>query len=168
SPAEVWRRVAERLDAPGGRWRRTRERVAPLAAGPTAFSRRVGQHDIAGLAAELAYRFFLALFPFVIFLAALGASVARAIGVSDPSGEILRTFGAALPTEVATLVGDELRRIVERQDASLLSFGAIAALYVATGGTNAALKAIQRAYGLRRGRPFWVAYPLALGLTLGG
>jgi membrane protein len=164
----VWRPFAERLDAPGGRWRRARARIEPIAAGPIAFSRRLGQHDVAGLAAELAYRFFLALFPFVIFLAALGAFVARSLGVADPSGEILRSFGAALPTEVATLVGEELRRIVDHQDAGLLSFGAIASLYVATGGTNAALKAIQRAYGLSRGRPFWLAYPLAIGLTIGG
>src|SRR5439155_24991438 len=81
----VWRPFAERFDAPGGRWRRYRERVAPIAAPPLAFGRRLGAHDVAGLAAELAYRFFLALFPFVIFLAALGAFVARAAGVADPS-----------------------------------------------------------------------------------
>ena len=139
-----------------------------IAERPLAFARQIGRHDIAGLSAELAYRFFLALFPFVIFLAALGAFIARSLGVADPSGEILRAFGAALPAEVAPLVGEELRRIVERSDAGLLSFGALAALYVATGGTNAALKGVQRAYGLSVTRPVWRAYPLAIGLTLGG
>jgi len=128
-----------------------------IAERPLAFARRIARHDIAGLSAELAYRFFLALFPFVIFLAALGAFIARS-----------RAFGAALPAEAAPLVGEELRRIVERSDAGLLSFGALAALYVATGGTNAALKGVQRAYGLSVTRPVWRAYPLAIGLTLGG
>jgi membrane protein len=164
----VWRRIAERYNDPAARWRPAADRITRLVATPAGFARRLGQHDIGGLSAELAYRFFLALFPFVIFLAALGAFLARAIGVADPSGEILRTFGAALPAEVAKLVGDELRRIVEHSDAGLLSFGAVAALYVATGGTNAVLKAIERAYGVTRKRPFWRAYPLAIALTIGG
>jgi membrane protein len=164
----VWRRVAERYNDPAARWRPAADRVARIAARPATFVRRLGQHDIGGLSAELAYRLFLALFPFVIFLAALGAFLARAVGVADPSGEILRTFGAALPAEVAKLVGDELRRIVEHSDAGLLSFGAVAALYVATGGTNAALKAVERAFAVTRKRPFWRAYPLAIALTIGG
>ena len=164
----MWRRIAERYNDPAASWRPAADRVTRIAAGPAAFARRLGQHDIGGLSAELAYRFFLALFPFVIFLAALGAFIARAVGVADPSGEILRTFGAALPAEVAKLVGDELRRIVEHSDAGLLSFGAVAALYVATGGTNAALKAVERALGVTRKRPVWRAYPLAIALTIAG
>ena len=164
----MWARVSERYNDPAAPWRPAADRIAGIAAGPAAFARRLGQHDIGGLSAELAYRFFLALFPFVIFLAALGAFLAHAVGVADPSGEILRTFGAALPADVAKLVGDELRRIVEHSDPGLLSFGALAALYVATGGTNAVLKAIERAYGVDRKRPFWRAYPLAVALTIGG
>ena len=139
-----------------------------MAERPLAFARRIKEHDLAGLSAELAYRFFLALFPFVVFLTALAGFIARGLGLADPSGDILRAFGAALPSEAATLVGEELRRVVERTDAGLLSVGALAALYVATGGTNAALKGVQRAYGLSVRRPIWRAYPLAVGLTLGG
>jgi len=161
-------RIAERLGEMRVRLEPRTEPYRRIAERPLAFAQRIGRHDIGGLAAELAYRFFLAIFPFAIFLTALGAFIARGLGLADPSGGILRAFGAALPAEVATFVGDELRRIVERQDAGLLSFGAVGALYVATGGTNAALKGIQRAYGLSAARPFWRAYPLAIGLTLGG
>ena len=129
---------------------------------------RVGRHDVGGIAGELAFRFFLALFPFAIFLTALGAFVARALGITDPTGEVLRVFGSTLPAEVAAIVDDELRRVVERPDAGLLSFGAVAALWVATGGTSALLKALHRVYGAERSRPFWREYALALGLTLAG
>lgn len=148
--------------------RRRVEGPLRIAERPLRFGQRIGRHDVSGLAAELAYRFFLALFPLFIFLAALGAFVARALGIADPSGEIVRTFGAALPSEVATLVGDELRRVVERQDAGLLSVGALAALWAATGGTNAIFKALGRAYQTPETRPFWRVYPLAIGLTLAG
>jgi uncharacterized BrkB/YihY/UPF0761 family membrane protein len=52
---------------------------------PGRFFRRlikeVGEDDISGLSAELTYRFFLSLFPFFIFLAALGGFVADLLGV---------------------------------------------------------------------------------------
>lgn len=165
---EAFRTAGQRLSERFARFRRLADVPLRIAERPLRFGQRIGRHDVPGLSAELAYRFFLALFPFVIFLAALGAFVARALGIADPSGEILRSFGAALPAEVATLVGDELRRIVERQDAGLLSFGALAALWIATGGTNAIFKALNRAYELRETRPFWRVYAMAIGLTLGG
>lgn len=144
------------------------DRIRVRFARPIAFAERIGRHDAGGLAAELAYRFFLALFPFVIFLTALGALIAHQLGVADPSGDIVRTFGATLPTEVASLITDELRAVVERRDVGLLSIGGIAALIAATGGTNAALKGVQRAYGLPKGRPFLRAYVAGFGLTLLG
>jgi membrane protein len=147
-----------------GRLARLRQR-APA---PFAVAERVGQHDLGGLAAELAYRFFLALFPFAIFLTALGAVIGRSLGLVDPAADVLRLFGSLLPAEVATVVGAELRRIVERPDPGVLSFGAVAAVVIATSGTNALLKAVLRAYGSDRRRPFWRSYAVALALTLAG
>jgi membrane protein len=155
--AALWRRADDLQTALDAR--------APIVPGLVG---RVRRHDVGGIAAGLAYRFFLALFPFAIFLTALGAFVARALGITDPTGEVLRVFGSTLPAEVAAIVDDELRSLVERPDAGLLSFGAVAALWIATGGTSAFLKALHRVYGPERGRPFWRQYALALGLTLAG
>ena len=134
---------------------------------PISFAERIGRDDVGGLAAELAYRFFLALFPFTIFLTALGAFIARALGSTDPSGEILRTLGQALPADVAPIIGDELRAVIDRRDASLVSVGAIAALITATGGTNAILKGLARVYEVRP-RPLVRGTLVATGLTLAG
>jgi membrane protein len=119
------------------------------------------------LAAELAYRFFLALFPFAIFLTALAGFAAKALGATDPSGDVLRTFGQALPAEVAPVIGDELRAVIDRRDPALISIGAIAALITATGGTNAILKGLARVYQVRT-RPLIQGTVLAVGLTLAG
>jgi membrane protein len=99
-------------------------------------------------------------------LATIAAGAARALGVTDPSAEIIRAFGAAMPDEVADLVGGELRRVVERQTPALVSFGAVAALLVATGGTNTVFKALRRAFGVTEPRPAWRTYLLAVTLTL--
>ena len=40
--------------------------------------------DVAGISAELAYRFMFATFPFAIFLVALSGFVASWLGVADP------------------------------------------------------------------------------------
>src|SRR4051812_45462356 len=49
---------------------------------------RVREDDVTGMATELAYRFLFAIFPFGIFLAALGAFVAAAMGISNPGQQI--------------------------------------------------------------------------------
>ena len=48
----------------------------------------------------------------------------------------------------------------------LLSLGVGGSLLVATGGMNAVIKAMNRAYGVEESRSFWKRYLLALGLTL--
>src|SRR4051794_41957638 len=45
----------------------------------------VRQHDVSGLSAEIAYRFLFAVFPFGLFVAALGAFVAGVLFVDKPA-----------------------------------------------------------------------------------
>jgi membrane protein len=137
---------------------------------PVDFGRRLFNHvmedDAIGLSAELAYRFFLAIFPFAIFVTALGGAIARAIEVENPAEQAVSFLEDTLPAEAATLIGQELQNIVENQNAGLLSFGAIAALWFATGGTNTIIKAANRVHAVQETRPIWKRYPLALGMTL--
>ena len=58
-------------------------------------------HDLSGLSAELAYRFLFALFPFGLFLAALAAFVAVALGLGDPTPTIVAGLGDNMPPELA-------------------------------------------------------------------
>ena len=48
----------------------------------------------------------------------------------------------------------------------MLWTGALLALWAATGGTNALVKGIHRAYGVPEQRPFLLRYAIAVGLTL--
>ncbi len=68
----------------------------------------VSEDDISGAAAELAYRFFLALFPFFIFLAALGGFVASLSGVDNPTNEIMDMIGDSLPADSAAVLRTQL------------------------------------------------------------
>lgn len=128
--------------------------------------RHVIQDDTLGTSAELAYRFFLAIFPFAIFVTALGGFIASRLAVENPAQQAVDSLAGILPQQASSLVQGELQRVIDQQNAGLLSFAAVGALFFATGGTNALVKAMNRAYKVDETRPFWRRYLMALGMTL--
>lgn len=127
---------------------------------------QIKRDDVAGLAAELSYRFFFALFPFFIFLAALSGFVAGWLGLPNPTATIIGYFEQVLPPEAAALILPQIEFILSEQQPVLLSIGAILAIWSATGGTKAIRKAINRAYDVNETRPFVRNNLTAIGLTL--
>jgi len=126
----------------------------------------IREHDVSGLAAEIAYRFLFAVFPFGLFVAALSGVAAGVLRIDDPSGKIIAGLGDNLPPSIAEALQPELERLFTSASNTVLWFGAIAALLAATGGTNALVKGIHRAYGVPEQRPFLLRYAVAVGLTL--
>src|SRR6185436_21022056 len=69
------------------------------------------------LAAQLAYYFFFALFPTLLFLVALASYLPVATLIDD----MFRTLGGLLPPEALTLMTDQLVKISRSRDAGLMS-----------------------------------------------
>jgi membrane protein len=126
---------------------------------------RLRDDDVGGLAAEIAYRFLFAVFPFGLFVAALGAFVATALGIGNPAQAIVDGMGDNLPPSLAQAIQPELERLLDTARPGLLTIGAIGALIAATGGTNALVKGIHRAHDIPERRPFVLRYAVAVGLT---
>ena len=124
------------------------------------------RNDVVGLAAEVAYRFLLSVAPFALFVAALGAFVGEFLHVKNPIAEIAQSIGASLAPAVADVVRPELQVLVGTPRADVLGIGVLVALLTATGGTNALIKGMHRAYEIPEHRPFLLRYLVALGLTL--
>jgi membrane protein len=124
------------------------------------------EHDVSGLAAEIAYRFLFAVFPFGLFVAALGGVVAAWLRIDNPAGQLIAGLGDNLPPAIADALQPELERLFSTASNGLLWTGALLALWAATGGTNALVKGIHRAYGVPEQRPFLLRYAIAVGLTL--
>jgi membrane protein len=129
--------------------------------------RRAREHDVTGLAAELAYRFLFAIFPFGLFLIASAAFAATTLGLGDPTGTIIKGLGSNLPPALASAVQPELEHILTQERFALVSSGAVLALFAALTGTMTVIKAMNRAYGVRDDRSFVRRYGLGLGLTIG-
>ena len=129
---------------------------------------RFKDDDLLGLSAEMAFRFLFAVFPFGLFVAAVAAFVAVALNLDNPAQQIVGGLGDNLPPAIAEALRPELERLISSPRADLLSFGALAALWAGTGGTNALVKGIHRAYDIPEARPLVLRYAIAVGLTLLG
>lgn len=77
--------------------------------------KEVGEDDLSGLAAELAYRFFLTLFPFFIFLAAMGGFIAAPLGIDNPTDRVMRELGDNLPPDAASVIRASSRKSSSRR-----------------------------------------------------
>lgn len=128
--------------------------------------KEVGEDDLSGAAAELAYRFFLALFPFFIFLAALGGFAAKIFNVEDPTGEVMSLLGDSLPEDASSVLQTQLGNVLNQQNPALLSFGIIGAIWSASAGIATVMKVTNRTYDVKETRPIWKRYALSVGLTI--
>ena len=88
-------------------------------------ARELVADDCLGLAAQLSYYFFLALFPAILFLLAL----ASFFPLQDASGDLVRVLRPVASEDVIQIVVDQIRRISESEDGGLLTFGVLAALW---------------------------------------
>jgi membrane protein len=115
-----------------------------------------------GLAAQLAFYFFLALFPALLFLVAL-VSYMPIRGVMD---ELLMTMEQFTPPEVLTIIRDQLQAIAEGQHGGLLTIGILGTLWSSSLALNGIIDAINRAYGIRDTRSFLRIRFMAIFLTI--
>ena len=115
------------------------------------------------MAAQLSYYFFLALFPAMLFLLAF-ASFFPLATLTDDVG---RALGPFVSSEVIGLFQTQLQRLADNQDGSLLTFGVVGALWSSSAALVSIVRALNRAYDIEEGRPWWKVRLVAIGLTLG-
>ena len=125
-----------------------------------------GDDDVGLLAAGVAFYFFLAFVPLL-------ASIVLTYGlIADPAtvAEHIRTLAQTLPREAAAIIGDQLQAITGEKEAShglglLLAIGL--AIYGASKGAGAIVKALNIAYEVKETRGFIKTTLLSLAITVG-
>jgi len=93
-------------------------------------------------ASSLAFRFFLALFPTLIFL----LSLLPYIPIDDFYNELLMILKELLPDQAYQTSADTINDLFHKKHNTLLSFGFLFALYLASDGVNAMIMAFQNSY----------------------
>ncbi len=94
------------------------------------------------MASHVALSALLALFPFLIFVAALAGFLGED-GLSVRVAEILFT---AWPREVAGPISEEVSQVLATEHRGLLTISAVVAVYLASNGIEAVRNALNRAY----------------------
>ena len=87
--------------------------------------REVVDDDVLGLAAQLSYYFFLALFPAILFLLAL----ASFFPLSNITDDVGRSLGPFVSPQVLELIQEQMRRLANNENGGLLTFGVAGALW---------------------------------------
>lgn len=118
--------------------------------------------DVLGLAAQLAYYFFLALFPAMLVLLAI-ASFFPLTRLTDDIG---RALGPFVSPEVLDIIQDQMRRLANAESGSLITFGLLGALWSSSAALTAIVGALNRAYDIREARPWWKVRLVAIALTI--
>lgn len=116
-----------------------------------------------GLAAQLAYYFFLALFPALLFLIAV-ASIFSTGAFIDRAVDLLGGFA---PAGVVEIIREQLVSLSQDDSGSILTFGVAAALWSSSAAMVGLIDALNRAYDVEEARAWWKQRLLAIGLTFG-
>ena len=116
-----------------------------------------------GLAAQLAYYFFLALFPALLFITAIVSFIPVAGLLDAITGMLARVA----PGEVLSIVQDQILKIAHEKNGGLLTIGMLGTIWSTSSGVTAIIDTLNQAYDIQESRPWWKVRLLALGLTLG-
>ena len=119
--------------------------------------------DVPGLAAQLSYYFFLALFPALLFLLAL----ASFFPLSNVTDDVSRALAPFVSPQVLALIQEQMQRLANNDNGGLLTFGVAMALWSSSAAIVSIVGALNRAYDIEEGRPWWRVRLVAIGLTIG-
>jgi len=118
--------------------------------------------NVLGWAAELAYYFFLALFPALLFLVAL----ASFFPIHDLMDKIVGALGRFAPGEMLSLVRDQILQISKNNNGGLLTIGILGTIWSASSGMSSVSSVLNRAYHVDEGRSWMRVRVTAIGLTV--
>jgi membrane protein len=118
--------------------------------------------DCLGLAAQLAYYLLLALVPAIVFLVALASFFP-----ADTIAQMLGSLRAFAPGDVVQIVEEQLQRVANGQQGGLLTVGIGMALWSSSAAIVSVTDAMNRAYDIEEGRPWWKVRLVAIALTVG-
>lgn len=120
---------------------------------------RFQDDEVPALGAQLTYYLILAFFPFLIFVIAF-------LSFTDiTAAEAIDSMARIMPELSSRAVADAYAEIQRSRSGSVLSIGLLAALWSASNGISAVIKALNKAYDEEESRPFWKVKGIAVLFT---
>ena len=125
---------------------------------------KIDEDDCMGLAAQLAFYFFLSLFPALLFLVALIGY----LPLEDTLARMLTRLGSVAPGEVVTLLRAQLEELVLGSHGGLLTLGIAGAIWSSSAAMLSLINALNHAYDVEERRSWWKQRLVAILLTIAG
>jgi membrane protein len=123
---------------------------------------RFNRDDGWAIASHIALSILMAVFPFLIVVTA----IAGFIGSVNLADEVARLVFAAWPHQVAGPIAGEIHNVLTTTRSGVLTLGAVFAVYFASSGVESLRIGLNRAYGLREQRSFWLLRLESIGYVL--
>jgi membrane protein len=120
------------------------------------------EDDCPGLAAQLAFYFFLAVFPALLFVVAL-------LGYLPIDTHLIAAVDeleAFLPPEILGFLRTQLDAALTGGHGGLLTIGVLGAIWSSSSAVTAIITALNRAYDIAEWRPWWKRRLVALVITV--
>jgi membrane protein len=110
-------------------------------------------HQSANQAGSLAFSSVLAMFPLLLLLSA----AAGYVGDQGDTAALVRRVMEYAPQVVRDAVQPVIDEVLAKRNQALLTIGLLTTLWTSSSGLQAVRSALNRAYGIERGLPFWKA-----------
>ena len=125
-------------------------------------AKETSSDNVLGLAAQLAYYFLLALVPAIVFLVALTSFFPPRL-IDD----MMTALASVAPKDVLGIIEEQIRTLRGGAHGGVLTFGLLVALWSSSAALVSITDALNRAYDIKEGRPWWKVRLTAIGLTVG-
>jgi membrane protein len=109
-------------------------------------------HDGWAIASHIALSVLFSMFPFLILVTSLASFLGTGSLADEAADLILETW----PSEVGEPIANEVHRVLSERRGGILTIGAALALYFASSGVESLRVGLNRAYGLRETRSWWL------------
>lgn len=145
----------------GARWRRWARLTWRVGANAVS---HFNAADGFAMASHVALSTVIALFPFLLFVAAL----AGFLGSAELAGRVAELLFDTWPHDIAQPIVDQINAVLTRRRGDVLTFGAVLAAFFASNGVEALRVALNRAYRVRERRNFLILRLESLGFVVLG
>ncbi|MBC6310112.1 YihY/virulence factor BrkB family protein [Listeria sp. FSL L7-1582] len=122
---------------------------------------RFTKNDVSGSASQLAYYMLFSIFPILLIVASLLPYF------NIDQDQLFTTIKQFVPEEIYDFINNNLDQLLNNNSGGALSIGIIGTLWSASNGMNATTKALNKAYGVKDRRNYFVKRLLSMVFTMG-
>ena len=129
-----------------------------------ALKKEYKRDKLADVAGSVTFFALLATFPFLLCLVSLASLII------DPAQaqSLIEQLAQVAPKQAMDILSERIRELGAKESGGVFTFALVGAIWAASGGVAALMKALNTVYGVEEGRPFWKVRGIAIGMTLFG